>query len=152
MKNRAAEILRRLSRGACGKRADAQTVRDAEKALRVSFPEDFKAFLSAVGWCSVGHLEFFGLGRDVPPHLDLVRVTEMERRTRHPSLRADLIPLMNDGAGNLPSLATAESNGESCPVVFWSHDDPNGENQEPMRIAPDYLTWLSRMLDDLRAE
>ena len=58
----------------------------------------------------------FGLGADVPAVNDLVRETLAERHEFRPYLPPHLIPLHNDGAGNLAALDTRRS-GDDPPVT-----------------------------------
>jgi hypothetical protein len=93
----------------------------------------------------VGSFELFGLGSDVPSYLDLVAVTESERTEMRPALPAYLIPLMNDGGGNLYCL---DSRREDEPaVIFWDHTA--GEGQEPEAVAPDFISWLAERMEHL---
>lgn len=83
--------------------------------------------------------ELFGLGADVPPYLSLTAMTRSEREEMSPSLPAHLIPLMNDGGGNLYCLDSR--GGGEPPVVFWDHTA--GARQEPAQVASDFTTWLA---------
>lgn len=92
----------------------------------------------------MGHWDVFGLGFDVPPYLDLVRVTQSERAEAVPALPEHLVPLMNDGAGNHHALDTSSPSNDP-PVVFWDHEF--GENQVPDHEADGFVAWLAERLD-----
>src|SRR5882757_10057180 len=78
----------------------------AESRLQIRINGEYRTFLQTYGWGGVGSVEVFGLGSDVPQFLDLVRVTESERTEMHPRLAPHLLPVMNDGGGNLYCLDT----------------------------------------------
>jgi hypothetical protein len=75
----------------------------------------------------------------VPPWLNLVEMTRSEREQMRPALPHHLIPLMNDGGGNLYCLDSRGA-GEP-PVVFWDHEA--GDQQQPAEVAPDFISWLA---------
>lgn len=79
---------------------------------------------------------------DVPPYLDLVAVTESERTQMRPALPSHLIPIMNDGGGNLYCLDASQA-GEPT-VVFWAHT--LGEEQVPEAVASDFVSWMEEQL------
>lgn len=82
-----------------GVATDAE-VAAAESELGVSFPDSFIEFLRELGWAEVGGSRIYGLGADVPPSLDLVRVNVSERTEMRPRLPAHLVALCNNGAGD----------------------------------------------------
>jgi cell wall assembly regulator SMI1 len=130
-----------------GQGATDGDIANAESSIGVTFPESYRRFLSEIGWGRFSHQELYGLGSDVPAHLELVRNTLVERLEMHPALPAHLIPLMNDGAGNHYCLdASATCKGE-CPVVFWDHEQQ--DDQIPERVAMSFDTWLTGLLDGL---
>ena len=129
--------FRQLGAGATPSEIDA-----AEKGLDLRIEGGYRQFLQRFGWGGAGHFELYGLGRDVPFHLDLVRLTQSERQEMRPRLALHLLPLMNDGGGNLYCMDTRIS-GEP-PVVFWDHE--MGPDQKPALDASNFETWLSRLL------
>jgi cell wall assembly regulator SMI1 len=131
----------------CGKGASQEEVRIAEINLGVTFPKSFRQFLNEYGWARFGHQELYGLGRDVPAYLELIRNTRAEREKMHPFLLPDLVPLMNDGAGNHYCLDTRMMKEGECPVVFWNHE--LGENQDPERVSDDFVNWIIGILSRL---
>jgi hypothetical protein len=126
-----------------GRGASEQEIHAASARLGVHLVGGYRRFLQRFGWGGVGPLELFGLGSDVPPYLDLVAMAESERTEMCPALPAYLVPFMNDGGGNLFCL-DLRSPGEP-PVVFWDHTASAG--QEPMSVAPDFISWLAARLD-----
>lgn len=66
---------------------------------------DYRRFLLELGWGGAGHLELFGLGNDVPRHLDCIERTLSERTEMHPRIPHDLLPIMNNGGGDHYCLA-----------------------------------------------
>lgn len=89
-----------------GKGAPTAAIEAAEKALGIFIRGDYRRFLEHFGWGGVGGIEVYGLGDDVPRHLSLVNITRSERSEMFPRLRPELLPIMNDGAGNLYCLDT----------------------------------------------
>ncbi|KON78494.1 SMI1/KNR4 family protein [Leptospira kirschneri] len=109
-----------------GKGATDETIKFAEEKLEIIIRGDYRNFLQTFGWGGVQHLELYGLGSDVPPYLDLISVTESERVEMNPKLPKYLIPVMNDGSGNLYCIDTRFVEPF---LVFWDHEigkDQNG--------------------------
>jgi hypothetical protein len=115
----------------------------AERALEVRIEGGYRQFLKQFGWGGVEHLELHGLGGS--SHLDLVRVTQSERSEMEPALPVHLVPVMNDGGGNLFCLDTHVAN--EPPIVFWDHT--GGVDQEPEVEAESFSSWLLAQLDEL---
>lgn len=141
----AAERLASFPERDVGRGATADEVSEAERLLGATLPSSYRTFLVDFGWGGVGDWEVFGLGEDVPPYLDLVRVTLSERTEMVPPLPERLVPFHNDGGGNLYCLNTGRSAGTECPVVFWDHEGEVG--QEPPVLAESFASWLSDRLD-----
>jgi cell wall assembly regulator SMI1 len=125
-----------------GRGASNSEISDAERSLGVQLPRSYKAFLSRFGWLETGSDILYGLGADVPPGCTLVRNTFSERYEAHPHIPPNLIPVMNDGAGNNYCLDTANFQGDECPVVFWDHEHDDGPGQLPERVARSFDKWL----------
>jgi hypothetical protein len=119
----------------------------AEGELGASFPSSYRHLLRDYGWVAFGPYEFFGMGPGVPPFLDLVRVTNSERTEAVPPLPPTLLPVRNDGGGNLFCLDTGSLVDGECQVVLWSHAAT--EAQVPEWVADDFSTWLMSLLDQL---
>lgn len=128
--------------------AQCSDIQDAERILGVPIRGDYRLFLLQFGWGGVEHLELFGLGADVPNYLNLVTVTLSERFEVEPRLRHDLIPVMNDGGGNLYCLDTSEL--DDPPVVFWDHEA--GPEQIPEVVATNFNSWINDELNSLNCD
>jgi hypothetical protein len=124
-----------LTDSALGAGASPLEISNAERTLAVRFPPSLKAYLRRLGWLRAGHMELFGLGRDVPKYLDLVNVTLWERNESGCPLPHQLLPVHNDGAGNLSCIDT-----RSGAVMVWSHE--LGQGQVPELVGKDLIEWL----------
>jgi len=139
-------LLKHLPGFEHGVGASAEQIRHAERQLGVAFPAEYREFLANLGWADSITAEIYGLGPDVPPWLDLVRVTLSERSEMVPRLPHSLLPIHNDGAGNHICIDTSSgSRRESAPIVFWSH--AAGERQTPVKIADGFFDWLADTLE-----
>ena len=125
-----------------GQGASEHDLQAANARLGVNLGGGYRRFLERFGWGGVGSFELYGLGVDVPPYLDLVAATESERTQMSPALPSHLIPIMNDGGGNLYCLDSSKA-GEPM-IVFWNHTA--GEEQEPEPVASDFVSWLEARL------
>ena len=130
--------------------ASEANIQTAEEQLGIKLPDSYKDFLKEFGWGGAGHLEFFGLGSDVPAHLDLVMVTLEERSLYRPYMLTYLVPLLNDGFGNHYCLDTRHIESGDCPVVFWNHE--LDESQIPELVAENYEKWLLDLLKHLQEQ
>ncbi|MCW5833511.1 MAG: SMI1/KNR4 family protein [Labilithrix sp.] len=131
-----------------GAGVDEQIVNEAAGLLGVVFPIQLREYLKQFGHVELGHFELFGLGDDVPAYLDLVRMTLTERTDTGCPLRSDLVPLLNDGGGNLYCITTKPE--EAGAVVFWDHT--GGQDQVPDRHASSLAEWLVELLAALHSE
>lgn len=138
------DLIAHIDPVSVGRNATDEEIRAAELRLGVPIRGSYRTFLLTFGWGSFQHLEILGLGVDVPPYLNLVMVTESERTEMKPRLPRHLLPIMNDGAGNLYCLDT---NPDEPTVVFWDHDA--GEHQTPSLEGDNFIDWLARMLNAL---
>ncbi|NJO33476.1 MAG: SMI1/KNR4 family protein [Rhodospirillales bacterium] len=134
----------------CGKGARSEDIENAETQLGVRFPTSYRRYLEDFGWARFSHHELYGLGQDVPMHLDLVRNTAAERTQMRPLMPPALVPIMNDGAGNHYCLDISQSTGDECPIVFWDHD--LGESQKAEPVSPTFAVWIVDLLDRLEAD
>ncbi|WP_438033472.1 SMI1/KNR4 family protein [Sorangium sp. So ce204] len=123
----------------CG--ATDSEIAAAERRLGINLNGEFREFLRVYGWGGILSVELYGLGGDVPSHLDLVRITESERGEMSPRLPGYLVPIMNDGGGNLYCLDTRV---DEPPVVLWDHEA--GEDQEPSVEGSRFVEWLLAFL------
>ena len=113
---------------------------EAEHALGHAIRGQYRLFLREVGWAALPHDDVYGLGRDDFP--DVVRVTKSERTEMEPRIPPHLLPVMNDGFGNLYCLDVRHP---EPPVVFWDHH--RGRDQQPERIADDLASWLLERIE-----
>jgi cell wall assembly regulator SMI1 len=126
-----------------GAGADESEIARAERVLGVKLRGAYRRFLQDHGWGGAAQLELFGLGNDVPKHLDLVRITESERTEMNPRLREALIPIWNDGGGNLYCLDLA-ANPNEPPVIFWDHEQQDDQLLDV--VASDFVSWFIEQL------
>lgn len=136
--------IRKMEDVEIGRGATDAEIRAAEEKLGVCFPEDYKRFLKEFGWVSIGSEEIYGLGTDVPSYLDVVKETYWEREESGLPVPKSLVPIRNDGAGNLDCLATHLLEGGRCPVVVWYHE--LGLDQELEKMAESFTDWLEELL------
>lgn len=134
-----AEKLERIPSKHFGQGASEAEINTASTQLGINLAGGYRLFLLRFGWGGFGSIEIFGLGADVPPYLSLTEMTRSEREEMSPRLPSHLVPLMNDGGGNLYCL-DSRVEGEP-PVVFWDHTA--GEQQEPTKVTSDFMVWLA---------
>jgi hypothetical protein len=138
-----AEMLESNPSKSFGRGASETEINTASAQLGVDLAGGYRLFLRRFGWGGVGSIELFGLGADVPPYLNLTAMTTSERKDMSPALPVHLIPLMNDGGGNLYCLDSRV--GGEPPVVFWDHTA--GEQQEAAQVAADFIAWLAERVE-----
>jgi hypothetical protein len=143
-----AALLERNPSKSLGQGVSELEIDTASAQLGVKLAGGYRLFLRRFGWGGVGSIELFGLGADVPPYLSLTAMTRSEREEMSPALPVHLLPLMNDGGGNLYCL-DSRSAGEP-PVVFWDHT--LGAQQEPMQVAPNFIEWLAERVQRAHEE
>jgi hypothetical protein len=124
--------------------ASEADIQNAEAILGVQISGGYRDFLLAYGWGGVGYLELYGLGNDVPAFINLIDIAMSEWTEMMPKLRRDLLPIRNDGSGNLYCL-DLKSDGPK--VVFWSHEA--GEEQIPDVVAADFSSWFASEIASL---
>ncbi|WP_437876215.1 SMI1/KNR4 family protein [Sorangium sp. So ce513] len=139
------KILRTRDDVVMGTGCDESLVSYAERALGVTFPSALRDYLIRFGHLELGHFEMFGLGEDLPDYLDLVKMTRSERTDTGCPIRSDLVPLLNDGGGNLYCIGTTGAAAGS--VFFWDHE--RGPGQEPDKCASSLTEWVVELLGDL---
>lgn len=143
---RVSEQLRQFESRDFGRGATEQEIRDAESQLGLKIAGDYREFLRDFGWGGVQHLELYGLGGDVPYHLDLVEITTSERSETEVRLQNHLIPIMNDGGGNLYCLNIGED--EEPKIVFWDH---TGSSDQVLEIEGEsFSAWLLDEIAELK--
>ena len=124
-----------------GKGATEADVQEAQQGLGLLIQGDYRKFLLDFGWGGVGHFELYGLGADVPSFLNLLTITHSERTEMSPPLRRTLIPIMNDGGGNLYCL---DSTSAGPRVVFWDHEA--GDAQVPAAESENFSSWFAALI------
>jgi hypothetical protein len=125
-----------------GKGATEIEIQEAQQAIGLLIQGDYRNFLRDFGWGGAGPFELYGLGADVPPFLNLITITHSERTEMSPPLRQDLIPVMNDGGGNLYCLDSASMGPR---VVFWDHE--GGSSQVPAVESEDFSSWFAGLIN-----
>ena len=131
-----------------GQGASETEIQTAQSALGVTFPESYLAFLRRFGWARFSTERLYGLGKDAPPYLELVKVARSERTEAVPPIPMRLIPIMNDGAGNHFCIDSSVRRGGENPVVFWDHE--LGTDQEIDFVSTDFAEWLGNLLARLK--
>jgi hypothetical protein len=127
---------------------DESTIDAAEQALSISFPLEPRDYLMRFGHLELGHFEMHGLGADVPPYLNLLNVTLSEREAPGSPLPVQLVPLLNDGGGNLYCICADEpAKGK---IYYWDH--AGGPNQELGAHAATLSDWIAVLLEKLDCE
>jgi len=123
-----------------GAGVNAETIADAERELGRAFPDSYRRFLQSFGWGCFGNFEIYGLGEDVPMWLDVMTAVNCVNAPLPPHL----LPLHYEGDGDHICIDTRRGPGDSAPVVFWDHE--LGAEQDPQKIADDFLEWIARLL------
>lgn len=141
--------MRTMSEVELHRPATEPDIKKAERMLALKFPSDYREFLKTCGWASIGSDEVYGLGPDAEKATDVYENAATEHVMAEPQMRAELVPLMNDGMGNHYCLDTDQTKDGVCPVVFWQHDHPKGEMQKARRVAASFTAWLDKLLEDL---
>jgi SMI1 / KNR4 family (SUKH-1) len=122
--------------GAVGHGVPEAEIAKAEKSLGVSFPASYRAFLAACGWAEVGPLSIAGLGKKVPPDLDLLRAARSA--WEEGEIPRDLLPVVDDTGGDFLFLDLSAEGA----VVYLSA----GERQT---VAPSFEAWFEEEIAGL---
>lgn len=130
--------LRRVRDLECGEGATEEQILRAERTLSLKFPESYRRFIRTYGWASFGSYEVFGLGKDIPKHLDLLTITLWERNESGNPLPLWLLPIYNDGGGNLVCIDCREGQSQGT-VIAWYHDELS---EGPDQIGRSFDDWL----------
>lgn len=144
---RAAALLRARTDRITGRGADAEHILRVADVFGSEIRTAYRQFLAEFGWGGAQDLELFGTGADVPQFLDVASAMVLERTEFSPPLPLDLLPVLNDGGGNLYCLARPSNESDDWPVVFWDHE--LGVNQVPQIVASSFGSWLLSRLEQL---
>ncbi|MBK8915639.1 MAG: SMI1/KNR4 family protein [Phycisphaerales bacterium] len=131
-----------------GTGASESAIQAVERSLGVRFPDELRQFYREVGWAHGPRIVIDGLGDDVPSEHVL------ERHARHcwcdyrPFMPRTLLPVMDDGMGNNYCVDVAEGPSFGS-VVFWDHEHPDLEQQQPTYEAPDFAVWLRERVEQI---
>lgn len=125
-----------------GTGAGEADIENAQKSLGVAFPAELREYLRRFGHLEVGHFELYGLGAELPKYLQLVAMTVSERTESGCPLPHELVPLLNDGGGNLYCIDTRPR--RTGRVVLWDHT--LGVDQEPEQHSTSLLDWIGGLL------
>jgi hypothetical protein len=123
-----------------GRGASEDSIATAERLLGY-LPRDYRRFIAEFGYATIRSNEMYGLGDDLAPYLDVVKVSLAERQ-ESPGFPAYGIVIMNDGGGNLYYLDGQRGDADS-PVYVWYHDDPD----DVENVSPDFGSWVVSMMD-----
>ncbi len=99
-------------------------------------PNEYVEFLREYGWLVVKHYEFNGLGEDVLPRRDLLAIARDEHTDY--GLPRHLIPIRNDGGGNLFCFDTTSSRPDE--VVYWDHETESLEQSGG--VTSSFSAWV----------
>jgi hypothetical protein len=127
---------------------DEGAVAAAEQALGLIFPSTLREYLMRFGHLEVGHFEMFGLGAHLPLYLNLVNMTQSERTESGCPLPIELVPLLNDGGGNLYCIGVSKETAGR--IFYWDHT--GGPKQELEEYASTLPAWILGLLEKLDGE
>ena len=127
-----------------GSGASEEAIHSVEAKLGVKIAGSYRLFLSRYGWADIGSNEIYGLGDDVPLHLELVSNTFWERNEAFRRLPAHMVPVYNDGLGNLYVLNTDQVINDENPLCFWDHESLPDQPAE--YIAASFAAWFCNEL------
>ena len=103
-----------------------------------ALPSGYRSLLQRFGWVSFGHFEIYGAGTALPHYLDVVFMAKHE--WEHGGLSRHLVPIMNNGGGDLYCVAGAEVGGADEAVHLWVH-----EERSTHPVAGDMEEWITGM-------
>lgn len=128
-----------------GTGAGEADIESAQQSLGVAFPVALREYLQHFGHLEVGHFELYGLGAELPKYLQLVAMTVSERTESGCPLPHELVPILNDGGGNLYCIDTRSC--EDGRVVLWDHT--LGGDQKPAQHSASFFEWIGGLLSAL---
>jgi hypothetical protein len=143
--------LARTKEGAdIGSGVSDQAIAAAEDYLGIRFPTSYREFVSAVGWCSIGGRDFYGITRDGVAATSIPSVVFATRSEREDGgLPAGLLFVEDSGADEKFVLDTRELNAEGdAPVKAWTPASDPGSLEI---VAPDFGSYLLKAATRLSA-
>ena len=139
--NRALELARTHERADLGSGVSDQAIAVAEDYLGLRFPTSYREFVSAVGWCSIGGRDFYGITREGVAATSIPSVVFATRSEREDGgLPAGLLFVEDSGADEKFVLDIRELNAEGdAPVKAWT---PASDAVSLEILAPDFGSYL----------
>lgn len=134
-------LLRARPRASYGEGATNAEIERLQAELAVRLSDDYRGFLGEVGWAAFSAFEVYGINVGALRHMDVARETLDERTICEPRLPHHLIPVMNNGSGDLYCIDTSDPDGR---IVQHIHD--NDEEDRIQYVAPNFGQWLLDLL------
>lgn len=136
---------------AYGRGATSSEIETAERELGLKFPKSYREFLSKLGWLYCPFVTVCGLGADADWRTNLMAIVQSWWREVDADIRLprNLIPVVDDGSGNVYCLDISQMHESECPVVFWDHESFEGADQVPVRVASNFYGWLVNEITEL---
>jgi len=134
-----------------GQGATSAEIEAAEAELGLKFPDSYKVFLQKLGWIDCPFITVCGLGPDVDWRTNLRLIVQSWWHEVDSDIRLPrhLLPIVDDGAGNVYCLDVSQMRESECPVVFWDHESFEGADQIPTEVGPDFCTWVVNEINQL---
>lgn len=120
----------------------AALIEKAQKALGLTFPPDFRRFVTDFGAGNFGAFEVYGVTTDNFSSASVpngIWVTLSERSQS--GLPNNFVVIGDDGGGGLYCLSCASPDDLSCPVFLYFPESPSGTSS-PEPIARDFGSYL----------
>ncbi|MBX9625018.1 MAG: SMI1/KNR4 family protein [Gemmataceae bacterium] len=129
-----------------GDGADSALLNEIETSLNIILPISYRQFLTTYGWAKIAHNYIYGCGVNVPNYVNVIYMNNIERNLAEPAMPGRLVAVMNDGSGNSYCIDTGGGDKLAMPIVFWDHEHPDGERQQPNAVAQSFEEWLGDLL------
>lgn len=138
--------LRSLAGAQWGPVASEAGISALESALECRLPDDYRQFLWEFGWFESPDVTINGISGDENQRgTSAIDVMRWEQTESGNPLPPGLLPISNDGAGNLSCIVL--SGPGTGTVVFVDHDRDGPGDVEPE--AGSFAEWLTRRLRDV---
>jgi|GEM_PF-3776109 len=129
-------IYRKLANiGSCGNPASQNMICEFVKLFGGSIPLSYKNYLYTFGWIDCESLELYGLGAGIPSYLDIRKILLFEREDSGNKLPESLLPIYNDGFGNLICIKC--DGPDSDKMVKWEH-----ESGDQLIFCTSFQLWI----------